>query len=123
MRKTSDYNTRLKKLAESLNLTPRAFCVKCGIESNYLTHARQDLTTKVLIPIYRRYPNINLYWLLFGEGEDMFIDNSPESIAANRFVFTEFRNLQTENRQLIAENAVLKSEIKRLQSTENQQDI
>jgi hypothetical protein len=47
---------------------------------------------------------------MFGEGENMLI-NPDEDTSINRFILNEYREMKVENRQLIAENAILKQKL------------
>ena len=112
MAKESIYKQRLAAFAKSQGLSMRGLSLKIGLEENSVCKGRGEMTTKTIRHIFRTYPDINLYWLLFGEGDNMLIDNEESSsMAASKFVFNEYHKLQVENRQLIAENAVLKVQL------------
>lgn len=118
MEKRSIYLKRLSEIAKKMGLTATAFCQSCDIDKNLLSSKQEEITSKNLVPILKRYPTINLYWVLLGEGEMFLNDNDLESLSMNRFFLEEYKKLQIEVRQLIAENAVLKSSLQRNIETE-----
>lgn len=107
---------RMGQLCDSLGYrSRRSFVRDCGLRDDFFNKPPAELPGDAIKKIYGKVPNINLYWLIFGEGENLYLeDRDSIDFAANRFLLTEFRKLQIENRNLIAENAVLKAKLDEL---------
>jgi hypothetical protein len=106
----NNYKSRLKQLAKMLGLSDKGFSRKCGLREDFVNKPGKSLSSIDVGKIYHIIPDVNLYWLMFGEGENMLI-NPDEDTSINRFVLNEYREMKIENRQLIAENAVLKQKL------------
>lgn len=107
----SVYYNRLHKLAEHEGLSDRALSLLCGLNENAVNKIGKELSSNVVCAIYRIYPKINLHWLICGVGEKIFIEDGDTTNIISNFFLDEYRQLQVENRQLIAENAVLKEKL------------
>lgn len=108
----SVYYNRLHKLAVQEGLSDRALSLKLGLNENTINKIGKELSSNVVCQIYRIYPQINLHWLICGIGDNMFVEGGKNSTdMISRFFLDEYRNLQVENRELIAENAVLKDKL------------
>lgn len=60
---------RIVRLLELLGISQAAFCRECDIKPATLSGMGDGLNTQTIIRIARRYPDLNLRWLLLGEGE------------------------------------------------------
>lgn len=107
----SVYYNRLHQLAIHEGLSDRALSLLCGLNENAINKIGKELSSSLVCAIYRIYPKINLYWLIFGIGEKIFIEDGDSTNIISNFFLDEYRQLQVENRQLIAENAVLKEKL------------
>lgn len=70
---------RIKVLAENEG-SVRKFAEKCGLNERSLNTAIQrnsELKSGTIEQIVSAYPNLNLYWLVLGEG-DMFVTDTAE---------------------------------------------
>lgn len=70
---------RIRKIMEDAQMTQQEFAAKLGISPASLSgilNGRSEPTRKHAEAIHRAFPQINVNWLMFGEGE-MF--NSPSS--------------------------------------------
>lgn len=73
---------RLKNILQTLNITSSAFADKCGISratlSQLMTGRNKKISSQLLSLIHEAYPEINVLWLMFGEGEMMNSDSDAE---------------------------------------------
>jgi len=63
---------RLEELMQAMNLTPTQFAEKVGIQRSTLQHilsGRNNPSMKVFTQIHSAFPDVDLYWLLYGTGE------------------------------------------------------
>ena len=63
---------RILQLIQEEKLTNAEFAEKIGISTSALSHIlteRNKPSLEVVMRIHKAYPNINLNWLLYGEGE------------------------------------------------------
>ena len=63
---------RIKIIMEKENMQPKVFAEKIGIKQATLSHiltGRNRPSLEVIMKINQVYQNINLKWLLYGEGE------------------------------------------------------
>lgn len=70
MKTTKD---RLLELLEELGYGQNKFEEKCGISRGTIAHSKGDMSSTSLNKIANTYPNVNVHWLITGEGE-MFKD-------------------------------------------------
>lgn len=69
---------RILQLFGVLGLTQADFCRECGIKDATLSAMGDYLSTQNVIRIASRYPELNLRWLLLGEGP-IWLDNRHET--------------------------------------------
>jgi len=75
-------NSRFKDLLKALRLKQADFAKKTGITPTAVNHyyaGARDVSTRSAKQIAEAFPNVNIEWLLFGEGE-MFV---PETQSKN----------------------------------------
>lgn len=63
---------RIVKVIQYTNLSNAEFAEKLGISTSSLSHImseRNKPSLPLIMSIHEAYPEINLYWLMFGEGE------------------------------------------------------
>ena len=75
----SDVKQRLLDICVILNISARSFSTSIGMSPTYLTSLNKDITSAVLNNIYINYPNVNILWIITGEGEMLNSDPSPTS--------------------------------------------
>jgi transcriptional regulator with XRE-family HTH domain len=71
-------HTRFKELLDSLKVNGNQLAKELNLSQTSISRILGGNTlpsSKVLIPLAKKYPKINLTWLLIGEGE-MFISNN-----------------------------------------------
>ena len=60
---------RLKKFIVSKGLGQKAFEIECGLSNGYVNNIRRSVTIEKARQILERYPELNISWLMTGEGE------------------------------------------------------
>lgn len=60
---------RIKVFAKSQERSVRAFEIKCGLNIGYVNAIRISIQPDKIQSIASHYPNLNIDWLLTGEGE------------------------------------------------------
>ena len=60
---------RLKKFIASKGLGQKAFEIECGLSNGYVNNIRRSVTIEKARQILERYPELNISWLMTGEGE------------------------------------------------------
>ncbi len=76
---------RILQLIQEEKLTNAEFAEKIGISTSALSHIlteRNKPSLEVVMRIHKAYPNINLNWLLYGEGEMKDTNISNETISS-----------------------------------------
>lgn len=63
-----EINDRLKIFASHIGLSERQFTFNCGLSEGALRPGR-SLNGTGLAKVKKTYPELNLYWVLLGEGE------------------------------------------------------
>lgn len=97
-----DIKERINEVREAKHLSAKAFEQEIGI-SNGLWEKAKSLSEDVLIKVVTKYPEINPWWLLKGEG-DMF-DEQNDRNSSNGYVEV----LKAENESLKKEVAILRA--------------
>lgn len=72
---------RLKHFLEFTGMTPSQFADACGIArptfSQLLSGRNKKLSDQVVAPIHKRFPQLSVIWLMFGEGEMLRPSSTP----------------------------------------------
>lgn len=71
----SELKSRLIDFCNALGITPRSFSISIGKSPTYISSMKENITVEVINNILFKYPNINIYWLLNGQG-DMLNDST-----------------------------------------------
>ena len=82
---------RIKQLMEDQNLSQQEFAQRLNLSAASLSSiftGRTNPTNKHVLAIHHAFPEVNVNWLLFGEG-DKFNDPSASSIPSNQEVVIE----------------------------------
>lgn len=69
-----------------LDLNQADFCRECGIKDATISSMGDNLSTANVIRIARRYPNLNLRWLLLGDSPIWLEDESGSPVLQPTFV-------------------------------------
>lgn len=118
MAEKSEYQLRLSNVAKQLSIVDRQFSLSCGLNDNFLSTGQKDITTRQLVPILRKYPQVNPYYVLLGEGTPLIDETYVNEGMIGRYLLQSFSELQIEVRQLIQENTILKAKLERYESGE-----
>lgn len=116
---------RLKMILERVNLTPGNFADKIGVSpatiSHILSGRNKYPSAEVMLRLHETYPDIDLNWLLTGEGT--LIKDDPDSMFTGSFFGDNLKNAtkstaEAENRKENAletannvDNPIVKQEI------------
>ncbi|NDW13194.1 hypothetical protein D0T50_09840 [Bacteroides sp. 214] len=68
---------RLFELCAAIGLTPNQFSIEIGHNRDYLRKITKEIGSDKLRQIHRLYPQVNLTWLITGEG-NMFISEEEK---------------------------------------------
>lgn len=60
---------RIIKLIKRKDITQKFFCDKLGVSHNYITTINKSIPSDRLVQIIELYPDLNIDWLLTGQGE------------------------------------------------------
>ena len=104
---------RLFALCDALEMSRRQFSKSVGQSAAYLGNLKDDITVGVLNNILATYPQVNMVWLVKGEGE-MFIQE-PLKEDLSSYIIQENKELKKENKELYAEVVLLRNQIKRME--------
>ena len=77
---------RIKKLMESQNMNQQSFASYIGISTASLSSILQERTRptlKTVEAICGKFPNVNLAWLISGEGEMYSTENNPSPVSCD----------------------------------------
>lgn len=66
---SSGVRERLLAYLKYKNLSQLAFCNSIGVSSTYVSSFKNGFSQKILEQIHSLYPDLNILWLLFGEGD------------------------------------------------------
>ena len=80
MKTDTPVKERLIQLCEALDMTTNQFSLKIGKSREFVRKITGEIGSDALRNILRSFPNVNLVWIITGEGE-IFL--SPNDIKAN----------------------------------------
>lgn len=81
MEQTEGIKERLKKFAESQQLSIREFERKCGFGNSFVNHIGQSIGVDKLEKILQAFPSLDKDWILYGNGE--MLDESRSQMQGN----------------------------------------
>ena len=118
MAEKSNYILRIIEAGNLLGLSSRQMTTLCGVKNNVLSSQQKDVTTKVLVPLLKAFPQINPYYILLNEGKPLIDEKFVNEGMIGRYILQAFSELQVEVRQLIQENTTLKAKLEKLQNAD-----
>lgn len=71
--------SRILKLLEGLGIGQKTFEQTCGLSNGYINNLKSSPTVPVLQKIIGRYPNVNLEWLISGNGNMFSVTNQTQN--------------------------------------------
>lgn len=74
---------RLVRFIKSKHLSVKAFENSIGVSNAYVSSIRKGISSDKVALIKKVYPELNIDWLLYGEGEMLKKQESPQPTAAN----------------------------------------
>ena len=105
---------RIQVLIEALEVSGREFCKSIGQSNSWNRTIGKNIGTDIVVKILSTYPQVNINWLVLGEGE-IFIDNStnelreaPSKLYFNKNYEAMFEELRLDNKDLREENKKLR---------------
>ena len=125
---TSEIQQRLCELAEALGKSNREFSRSIGKSDNYVASLRNDITLGVVNKISTVYPQVNILWLVTGEGDKLLtksitVDLQDYILKENSQLKEENKNLTEENKALFAKVSVLEDRILQMKKEYARLDI
>lgn len=108
---------RIQTLIKALDLSGREFCKSIGQSDSWNRMIGTTIGLDIVRTILRTYPNININWLVLGEG-DIFIENTttdlkerPTKPYFNKNYEALFEELRLDNKDLREENKKLRESL------------
>lgn len=113
MNSPSPVKERLIELCEAMNITPNQFSQDIGKNREFVRKIVGEIGSDVLRNISRRFPEINIMWIITGEGEKFLLTDDSISNDNNltNYLKEENKELKEEMKRLIKENAILSAKV------------
>ena len=107
---------RIQTLIKALEVSGREFCKSIGQSDSWNRNIGNTIGIDIVGNILRTYPNVNIYWLVFGEG-DIFVKTETNMLrdSSPRLYFN--KNLENLLEELRQDNKDLREENKKLRET------
>ncbi|EOA51986.1 hypothetical protein HMPREF1214_04911 [Bacteroides sp. HPS0048] len=121
----STIKERLIRLCEELDISPNQFSQEIGKNRDFIRKITGEIGSDALRNIYRIYPNINILWLITGEGQ-IFLSSEELSSSNDNLISylkEENKELKQEIKLLIKENATLSAQLELYTSSVNKDAI
>ena len=96
--------------------------MEAGLDKNLLSSKQKELTTKHLVPIILKFPQVNPYYILLGVGKPLLEGFGKDDSIAARYIINELQNVQMEVRTLLTENTKLKCQLTRLEEEKKENE-
>ena len=105
---------RIVKLTKYYKLSQRAFSTKLGLSYNYVNKINNEISTHALRNIFREFPEVNLIWVITGEGEMILPEDSISAVfLKNKLdeLISDNKKLQEKNEELIRQVGYLQGQV------------
>jgi plasmid maintenance system antidote protein VapI len=127
---SAESGIRLQTFINALNITGKAFSKTLNVAQSHISQicaGKRNLTMPMLYRITRRYPEINVLWLLFGEGNMLKDQEQTQSVEEPRVPYEKLRPIALEDLAAIIisiqdENAELRRRLERVERRLDDQD-
>ena len=114
---------RIVKLTKYYKLSQRAFSTKLGLSYNYVNKINNEISTHALRNIFREFPEVNLIWVITGEGEMILPEDSISAVfLKNKLdeLISDNKKLQEKNEELIRQVGYLQGQVDLLTGNHSQ---
>lgn len=108
---------RIQALIEALGISGREFCKSIGQSNSWNRTIGKNIGTDIVVKILSTYPQVNINWLMFGEGDifvnteaNMLKDSSPK-LYFNKNIENLLEELRLDNKDLREENKQLRESL------------
>ncbi len=71
---------RLIQFIEYKKVSAREFCRRCGVSSSFVSNIGKSISGSYIDKISKQFPDLNLSWLLFGEGNMLTTPNANSTL-------------------------------------------
>lgn len=111
-----DVKTRLKDYLTYKKVSQNAFCKTLGVSAAYIASIRKSIAPDKLLGIAEYYPDLNLSWLLTGQGSMLKDEKlSPSPVTAENSIVGDGNN--NNHIQAPADDSFWKDLVQNLQAT------
>lgn len=86
---------RLFEFINYLGTTPGAFEKNAGLPNATIKNFKEDISSKTLKKLINRHPELNINWLLTGEGEMLVKNNKNTFDTEKNFLQRRVKDLET----------------------------
>lgn len=108
----NDIKGRLLLFVKHLGLGQNAFEKQTGLSVGYIANIQKTIGADKLLKIINKYPELNLMWLVSGEGEMLnTISIGHQQAGHHNQINNSPINIDTENQRLKEENEHLKARL------------
>ena len=107
----NDIKSRLLLFVKHLGLGQNAFEKQTGLSVGYIANIQKTIGADKLLKIINKYPELNLMWLVSGEGEMLNTLIGHRQAGHHNQINNSPINIDTENQRLKEENEFLKARL------------
>lgn len=107
---------RIQALIQALDMSGREFCKSIGQSDSWNRTIGKNIGTDVVVNILTTYPQVNINWLILGEG-DIFRKNYPAELKEESNILYFNKNYETICEELRLDNKELREENRKLRES------
>lgn len=107
---------RIQALIQALGMSGREFCKSIGQSDSWNRTIGKNIGTDVVVNILTTYPQVNINWLILGEG-DIFRKNYPAELKEESNILYFNKNYETICEELRLDNKELREENRKLRES------
>ena len=112
----SMFKERIQALIQALCMSGREFCKSIGQSDSWNRTIGKNIGTDVVVNILTTYPQVNINWLILGEGE-IFRENYPAELKEESNILYFNKNYETICEELRLDNKELREENRKLRES------